>query len=471
MEVTMLPSFIAGTRIDPDGAAPRIRSLDGTHELVVAETSPVLLRKALRHADGCQSRLAATTLEQRIEAARFVMHEYDQIAGQASLLLARFRGLSSRDARWMCQVNLRWAEQLDVLASLMFGGAIEREVECRGRHIGALRFQSKGKACLFSSSTMDGPAAVVALCHAMVSGSHLLLRPSFRDPATHLAFEIMYRNRLDDYAQLVRWRSDAADAPLLNRQLLANVGQAVIFSSNETFRQLLDGAAAPGSNDWDALHTRCRRYGTGLPLAVVTPGCDLESAARDLVEGARLGGGRFCLSTGPVLVDRSIHEELAHCVVERAKRLRPGSPLDEATDLSSHEAENVEGLRAAVRGFGGTPLFGEIRQTDMDVIVLADVPTTSSALYREVPGPVLSLIPVTGLEQATEIASSALRRNGREAWTAIAVFGSDDDFAGVQQRIDSFRYLRGGVVAQVKLLLPHQGSYFALDLMRRVSVE
>lgn len=465
MKQGCLPSYIAGSRLLPEASAPRLRSLDGEHELSVLETSQVQLRRALRYADECQARLLTTPLAERIEAARLVTREYARRADEVCWALAHFRGLTCSDARWMCEVNVRWAEQFDTLSGVMFGGT------GHVRGAGELSWRSKGKACLFSSSTMDGPAAVVALCHAMLSGTHLIMKPSYRDAATHLAFDTLLEHGLGHYAQLVRWPSEHPEAPQLNRQILSNVAQSVIFSANETYLELLNGAAEPGSDAWEALHQRSKRYGTGLPLALVSAQADLERAARDLVEGARLGGGRFCLSTCPVLVERSCHDALLERVVEHARKLRRGSPLAEATQLSSHDPALAGGLRAALRGFGGRLAHGEIRDGDMDVMVLADVPESSPALHRELPGPVLALIPVHDLTQAAAVATTSLRRNQRDAWTAMVMFAAEAECRELERVVPSFRYLHGGVVAQVKLLLPHQGSYFALDLMRRVSFE
>ncbi len=469
--ISCLPSFIAGSRVEPDAGSPRVRSLDGTYELPVAETSAVQLRRALRYADACQAALHARPLRERLEAAQLVARDYERRGAEACWALGHFRGLTVSDSRWMCQLNARWAEQFDELMSIMFADGVTRQIEMTDGATSELRWRSKGKAGLFSSSTMDGPAAVVALCHAMITGTHLILKPSFRDAATHLAFETLHEHGLDEYAQLVRWRSDAPEASLLNRQLLVNMAQALVFSGNDTYRALLDDAAPPGSPEWEALQLRTKRYGTGLPLALVTCRADLDAAARDLVEGARLGGGRFCLSAGPVLVERSCHDALLERVVQRARQLRRGALLEERSELSAHEPESGAAMQAAVLGFGGTRAFGAIRSSDMDVVVLGEVPRSSAALYRELPGPVLALIPTDSLAEATALASEALRRNAREAWTAVVVFGTDRDFAEVQATVESFRYLHGGVVAQVKLLLPHQGSYFALDLVRRVSIE
>jgi len=462
-----LPSYIGGARVDPDDASPTISSIDGAHAAHVAETTLGQLRRALRHADACQARLVRIPLRERIAAAQLVLREYEAHADEACRALAAFRGLTASDTRWMCSTNVRWGERLDTMVDLMFGGASVREVSDAGQ----LTWQSKGKACLFSSSTMDGPAAVVALCHAMVAGTHLLFKPSFNDAATHLAFEVLHRHGLDDYAQLVRWRSQHPEAPALNRTILANVAQSVIFASTETYVELLNGVAEPGSAAWEALHQHTTRYGTGLPLAIVTARADLARAAHDLVEGARLGGGRFCLSNCPVLVEESVHDALLTHVLERAARLRRGPPLAPETELSGHEPALTPGLREALATFGGRIAHGEVRESDMDLIVLAHVPESSPALHRELPGPVLALMPMPDLARACVTATAALRRNHREAWTAVVTFGSDDESARIRAEVPSYRYLRGGVVAQVKLVLPHQGSYFALDLMRRVSLE
>jgi acyl-CoA reductase-like NAD-dependent aldehyde dehydrogenase len=466
-----LSCYIAGNRLAPEAGSPRIVSYDQSETLAVAETSSVQLRRALRYADDSQPRVRAIPFEQRVEDARLVMREYERRIEEASRALAQFRGLTVADTRWMSQVNLRWGEQFEGLAEAMFGGGPTREVRPLGRRTAALSWQSKGPASLFSSSTMDGPPAVVSICHAMLSGTHLICKPSFRDTATHLVYEILYDHGLHHYGQLVRWRSEHPDADRLNRQLIAHMAQNVIFSSNETFQALLDGVAKPGSEEWAALHARTKRYGTGLPLGVVTGRGDLERAARDLVEGARLGGGRFCLSVCPVLVEKSAHDALLARVVERAQHLRRGSPLQETTELSSHDPASSAAMRSMIAEFGGRVAFGEVRDMDMDVVVLADVPATTSALYRELPGTALALIPVEDVSEVVALANTALRRNGREAWTAITMFGAEDELERLQRDVASYRYLRGGVVAQVNLLLPHQGSYFALDLMRRVAVE
>jgi acyl-CoA reductase-like NAD-dependent aldehyde dehydrogenase len=470
MEQPGLTQYVAGVRLAPTADDPRITSLDGSIELAIAETHAVELRRALRHADDCQAMLDETPLSARIEVARLLVAEYARRVDETCWALANFRGITASDTRWMCRVNLEWAANFEALTEVLWGEHVDSAPAVTGP-TAALRWRSRGTAALFSSSTMDGPPAVVALCHAILSGTHFILKPSFRDAVTHMALDALYDHGLQHYAQLVRWRSDAPHAAQLNRQLLNQASQAVVFSSNEAYRALLDTAAAPASEEHEALRLRVKRYGTGLPVAIVTNEADLEQAARDLVEGARLGGGRFCLSACPVLVDRRVHDALVARIVAHAEPLRAGPVLAESTELSAHDPADTASLRAVLRSFGGTPVFGEVRDQDMDVVVLADVPVGTPALHRELPGTALAVIPVEGLEHALTVAAGALRQNHREAWTAVVLFGDAQQFATLHRALPAYRYLRGGVVSRVKLLLPHQGAYFALDLMRRVTLE
>lgn len=470
MVPTGLAQYVAGERVGPTADSFRIRSLDGTVQLRVSETGPVELRRALRYAVDSQAKLALTSLSERIEVARLVVSDYARHVEEACWALAHFRGITASDARWMCQVNLEWAADFELLVQRLWGERTDQsEVEaCSAK---TFHWRSRGQAALFSSSTMDGPPAVVALCHAILSGTHLIFKPSFRDAATHLALDALYERGLSHYAQLVRWRADLPDAAQRNRQLLNHVVQAVVFSSNETYRTLLGACAEPGTEPWEALRDRVKRYGTGLPIAIVTREADLDEAARDLVEGARLGGGRFCLSACPVLVEQSCHDALVARLVAYAQRLRHGPALAAGTELSGHDPADTAALRSVVQSFGGTRVFGDVRADEMDVLVLAGVPTTTPALHRELPGTALAVIPVEGFTQAVSVAASALRQNFREAWTAVVLFGATHEFASLPRQLPAYRYLRGGVVSRVKLLLPHQGAYFALDLMRRVTLE
>jgi acyl-CoA reductase-like NAD-dependent aldehyde dehydrogenase len=474
MGVTRLPIFVAGKAIQPGVGAPVALDLDRDVTLPTAEVTPALMREAIRYAEASQAKLAETTMAERLATARLVLRAYAARRADVAWGLARFRGQVERDTAWMCDLVARWADELDdFLRALAAGEGDELAYEVTSSYdrYGKVRWTSRGVGALFCAATMDGPAAVTALCHGILSGTHIVMRPSWRDAVTHFAFETLHEHGLDHYAQLVRWRTDAPDAPTLGKILLTQAAQGLIFSSNETYATLLSSVAESGSEGWQELARKCRRYGTGLPLNVVTPGADLAAAARDLVAGARLGGGRFCLSTTPVVVVGEVYDALVDAVVAEAKKLRGGALTDPATELGRCDPDELNALKAGLATFGGDVAYGDLHASHMDVVVLRDVPKSSPSLYRELPITTLALIPVATLEEGAQIARFALRRNHREAWTAVSVHGDEAAFATIARGIPSYRYLRGGIVAEGKLLLPHQGTYFALDLMRRVTHE
>ncbi|MDQ3235429.1 MAG: aldehyde dehydrogenase family protein [Pseudobdellovibrionaceae bacterium] len=474
MGISTLPSFVAGKRIEADSDRCMVRSLDDEIAIPVAEISAADLRNALRYADRSQEILARTSLAERIEVARLLIREYANRRNDVAWGLARFRGLVARDTHWMCDLMLDWDHDLDALVLAMFGvpaAAACHAIYSRENYIGSINWTSRGKTALFSASTMDGPAGITALAHGIISGTHLLIRPSWRDPATHLGFEILQEHGLSHYAQLVRWRSDGENAAMLNRLLLSNVDQALIFSSNETFSQLVGGTSAPGTPAWEHAFRKARRYGTGLPLAIVTAEFSPETAAKRLIEGARLGAGRFCLSTTPVLVQDSAYDPLLKHLKKEAALLTRGDPLSFDSDLSGVAKDEVLALKQGLANFGGKIEYGEIRHDGMDVMIVGDVPEESPCLYEEFPGTLLCLIRVPDLKTAGELAKAGLRKNGREAWTAVTTFGSVDQYETVVSSLPSFRHLHAGITSHVKLLMPHQGSYFALDMMRRMTRE
>ena len=318
---------------------------------------------------------------------------------------------------------------------------------------------------------MDGPPNVALLCHAILSGTHVILRPSWRDVVSHWAFDILYDNGLVDYAQLVRWDSCAANSPSLCRTLFRGVAQNLLFSSDETFQELLQLAAGGDSVGYRELLQKTRRYGTGLPLCIVTSRCDVTAAARDLVTGCRLGGGKFCLSTTPVLVEECSRKALTAKLVELASTLKSGDLLDPATELCQNDPDHISGIRSILCSFGGERIHGTIPESEPAVVIVEDVEPESPCLHQEVPYAVLCLIPFQRAEQAVDIARRALRRNGRDAWTALTVYGSDDDTRSFAESIPAYRVLHGGVAAEDGLLMPHQGSYFVREMMQQVSFE
>lgn len=467
-----LPCYIAGERIDGNNGEQMgsITSIDQRITLPVVTTTAVQLRKAIRFAEKSQQLLDRASMEERVKVARLVMTSFQQYYEEVRWGLANFRGIVARDTYWMCKLLDEWSKQLDTFVSTVFQlePRFARSVVFNDKPQGDLTYRSKGFGTFFCASTMDGPPAIAALCHGILSGTHMIVRPSWRDTATHFMFDTLLQHNYGHYAQLVRWPSDSPESKSLNQQLINNVQQAIIFCSDETFDGLVKDS---GMTNISAINSKMKKYGTGLPLVIVTKNTDLKQAAANIVEGARLGNGKFCLSHGPVLVDYAVYPEFQKHCIDYAKNLKQGDLLDTNTEAGAWDKDELKTLGRQLQTFGGTIAYGEVTADKMDMMILKDIPASSPSLYTEFSGTYVGLIPYHTPEEAITIAQEALPRNNREAWTAVNIFGNNEEFHSFSQAISSYNFLRGGITAIPRFLMPHQGSYFALDLMRRQSTE
>ncbi len=466
-----LPTFIAGVRCEPEmGTENLVKSLDGKTSIPSSVTNASQLREALRYADECQKKLLRTPVSERAEVVKLVLNETARYRNEIAWGLSTFRGQVSMDSHWMCDLLLKWSLQVDELIGAVWDMDKNnfRKMFQNGKTIGNLSYRSKGKGAFITSSTMDGPPGIAAICHAILSGTHAIVRPSWKDVATHYLFEILHEHKLDHYAQLVRWPSSGGDTMTLNQQLLKNVEQAIVFCSDKTFEELVQGFS---EENRATLRSKIHKYGTGLPIVVVTENTDLDKAAETIFLGARRGNGKFCLSHSPVLAHKNIYSSLSSKLIKLSANLKAGDLLDREVEKGKWDSEELQGLSRLATKFGGNIVQGTFQKDSMDVLILEDVSPNSPCLYQEFPGTLLAMIPFGSIEEAVSIAQKSLPMNGREAWTAANIFSSDQEYKELSYQIDSYHFLRGGVTSEPKFLLPHQGRYFAFDLSRRLTTE
>src|SRR4051812_14949943 len=81
---------------------------------------------------------------------------------------------------------------------------------------------------------------------------------------------------------------------------------------------------------------------------VVFADADLDAAAKGAVNGIFYGKGELCSAGSRLLVQESIHDALMEKVVDRAKKMAPGDPLDPKTRLGSLVSEKQ---RDSVAGY------------------------------------------------------------------------------------------------------------------------
>jgi len=188
-----------------------------------------------------------------------------------------------------------------------------------------------------------------------------------------------------------------------------------------------------------------------LELGGKNPMIVLDDANLDLaLEGALWGAfgttGQRCTATSRIIVQKGVYREFHERLVERAKKLKVGSGLDETvqmgpainqkqleTDLSYVDVGKNEGAKLVCGGNRldkGEHHYGFF----MEPTVFIDVDPKMRIAQEEILGPVVSIIPCDGMEDAIEIA------NGIEYGLSSAIYTKD-----VNRAFTAIRDLYAGI--------------------------
>ncbi|GAA1834289.1 aldehyde dehydrogenase family protein [Actinomadura chokoriensis] len=172
----------------------------------------------------------------------------------------------------------------------------------------------------------------------------------------------------------------------------------------------------------------------GKSASVILPGADLETAVRASVDAAMLNSGQTCTAWTRLLVPRTDLDTALRLAAAHADALVVGDPARSETDLgpvaSASQRRAVTGFieRAEAAGArivtggaerpAGLPRGHYVRPT-----VVTDVASDAEIVQEEVFGPVLTVQPYDGVEEAVALA------NGTPYGLAGAVWGPDRDAA------------------------------------------
>lgn len=139
---------------------------------------------------------------------------------------------------------------------------------------------------------------------------------------------------------------------------------------------------------------------------------DLAKAADLAVAGATKNSGQRCTAVKRILVQDSVAERFVPLVLERAKRLKFGDPMDPATELGcvihARAAETFEARVFDAEAQGARILYHPGRQGALlPPIVVDHVPHGSELVMQETFGPVVPIVRVPDDDRAViEISNS-----------------------------------------------------------------
>ena len=175
------------------------------------------------------------------------------------------------------------------------------------------------------------------------------------------------------------------------------------------------GSTAVGNNVYDTATEDGKRVQLemgGKNPTVVSDSADVEEAAKIVASGTFGVTGQACTACSRAIVYEDVYDEFVEAVVERAEAIDHGHGLDEP-GMGPHVSESeLEGTldyvqvgrdEGAILETGGDALDRE--GYFMEPTVFSDVEPDYRIAQEEVFGPLLSVIPVSGYEEALGVAN------------------------------------------------------------------
>ena len=324
-------------------------------------------------------------------------------------------------------------------------GEIQRGIEVIEFSVGAPHFlkgeYSVGAGVGIDVYSMRQPLGVVAgitpfnfpamiplwkLGPALASGNAFILKPSERDPSVpvRLAELFLEAGLPAGVLNVVNGDREAVDAILHDPRIKA-VG---FVGSTPIAQYIYTTATAQGK--------RAQCFGGAKNHLIVMPDADLEQVADALIGSGYGSAGERCMAISvAVPVGRETADALAAVLVERVRKLKVGSPLDDASDygplVTAAAKTRVEGDIASGVSEGATLLAdgrGLVVEGHEQGFYLGptlfDHVKTDMRIYREeIFGPVLLIARADTYEAALAMASNNPYGNG------VSIFTRDGDTA------------------------------------------
>lgn len=192
----------------------------------------------------------------------------------------------------------------------------------------------------------------------------------------------------------------------------------------------------------------------GKSASIVLEDADLDVFVAGLAGASYMNNSQTCTTQARILAPRSRYEEVVEALAERTRALRVGNPLDPTVEIgpmaSQTHLERVLGYIDVARQDGARLVAGggrpasEDRGWFVEPTVFADVANTDRIAREEVFGPVLTVTPYDGDDEAVRLANDSEYGLGGSVWTA-------DE----QRGVDIARRVRTGTIGV---------NYYQLDL-------
>ncbi|HEV2128352.1 MAG TPA: aldehyde dehydrogenase family protein [Thermomicrobiales bacterium] len=291
---------------------------------------------------------------------------------------------------------------------------------------------------------------------ALVAGNTIVFKPATYTPKLAIRFvEVLQEAGIPDgVVNLVIGSGPDVGDPLVSHP---DVPLLSFTGSTETGTRVATEAAK--------MNKRVTLEMGGKNAVIVMDDADLDLATEGILWGAFGTTGQRCTATSRVVVHASVKQELEDRLAARASKMQLGDGLLESTDIgpivSDSQLQNVHNYIDIGRDEGARLVTGgEIRSEGElgkgffhEPTIFSDVSRDMRIANEEIFGPVVSLIPVDGLDEAIDIANSV--QYGLSA--AIFTQNVNNAFRAMQDIYTGILYINAGTTG-AEIHLPFGGT-------------
>jgi acyl-CoA reductase-like NAD-dependent aldehyde dehydrogenase len=260
--------------------------------------------------------------------------------------------------------------------------------------------------------------AVWKLAPALAMGNTCVLKPASNTPLTALKL-----------AELL----DDTELPKGVVNVITGAGASVgeeLASHPDVDKVAFTGSTVVGRRIMQLASSTIKK--TTLELGGKSPNIVFDDADMDqAVDGALWATffhqGQVCESGTRLLLPESIHDEFVERLVERAKQIKVGDPMDYESDMgplvSAAQRETVENYVRIGKEEGATLALGGKRPEGLDKgfyyepTIFTDVDNSMTIAQEEIFGPVLSVIKFKDDDDAIRIANDSIYGLASGVWS------------------------------------------------------
>lgn len=161
---------------------------------------------------------------------------------------------------------------------------------------------------------------------------------------------------------------------------------------------------------------------------IVFADSDMDSAVKGAINGIFFGKGEVCNAGSRLFLEEKIYDQFMEKLVERAKKLKPGDPLDPKTRLgaivSEHQMKHVLSYIEAGKNEGAKLITGGNRASVdggkgffIEPTIFSDVKNEMKIAQEEIFGPVLATLTFNDMDEVAGAANRNIYGLAAAIWT------------------------------------------------------